>query len=65
MLKIVVSLTDDCRGAIYDCNMFIVLATKEFLSTKNWNQLKKRPVTVTDDAERYKTYSDVVHSLNQ
>ncbi len=27
MLQIVASLTDDSRGIIYDCNMFIVQAT--------------------------------------
>ncbi len=27
MLKIVASLTDNSRGVIYDCNMFIVQAT--------------------------------------
>jgi len=27
MLKIVASLTDDSRGIIYDCNIFIIKAT--------------------------------------
>ncbi len=30
MLLIVVSLTDNSRGVIYDCNMFIVQATGLF-----------------------------------
>jgi hypothetical protein len=28
MLHIVTSLTDDSRGIIYDCNMFVVQATR-------------------------------------
>jgi hypothetical protein len=34
MLQIVASLSDDSRGIIYDCNMFIVQATGFVLSAK-------------------------------
>ncbi len=34
MLQIVASLTDDFKGTIYDCNMFIVQATAH--DTKVW-----------------------------
>jgi hypothetical protein len=33
ILQIAVSLTDDSRGIIYDCNMFIVQATGETIIT--------------------------------
>jgi hypothetical protein len=46
MLKIVASLTDDSRGIIYDCNIFIIKATagaaaalrQKFMNELNYNE---------------------------
>ncbi len=44
-LQIVASLTDDSRGVIYDCNMFIVQAT-DFTLVSEIGWLKRAPITL-------------------
>jgi hypothetical protein len=49
MLQIVSSLTDDSRGIIYKCNIFIIQATEHKSITDNFRSILEDSRSILDD----------------
>ncbi len=60
-LQIVASLTDDSRGVIYDCNMFMVQATgqKVFKTEEELTQSPKMTPTTQTKAKHRLEYENL------